>query len=305
LQWVRLPVHGMRRQGTDRESKPDVADKAALDVMSFNIRVEHWLRPAARRRRRAETTAAIIRAAGADMVGLQEPRKPQLSDLARRLGGYAWTGAGRADGKDRGEFVPILYRTRRLELLDGGTFWLSATADVPGSRGWNALTRRIVTWARLRDRRTGTVLFHFNTHFAPVCVRAKRESARLVLRRVESLAGSAPALLTGDLNGTERSAQYRILTTGDLGDGPRPHLALDDARYLSRAGHEGPAGTWRGAGKPRRAAIRLDYVFVRARVRVLRHATLECDGPDVCPSDHLPVLARIVLPPKRRTRGRR
>lgn len=289
-------VDAMGPQRLTRRPAPGLSTPAWLDVMSFNVRVARGVVPAARRRRRAQAVAAIIESAGPDLVGLQEPRKPQLDDLARQLDGYGWFGAGRADGKEKGEFAPIFYRTRRLELLDGATFWLSENADVPGSRGWDAFTRRIVTWASLRDRRTGRVLFHFNTHFAPVSIRAKRESARLLLRRIHALAGAQPTLVTGDLNGTERSAQYRILTTGDLGDGPRPELALSDAKYVSATGHEGPAGTWRGAGRPHRASRRLDYVLVGGRVEVLRHATLGCDGPAGCPSDHLPVLARIALP---------
>src|SRR3712207_7586469 len=56
------------------------------------------------------------------------------SDLEERLPGYRWIGVGRMDGKDGGEFSPILYRSTCLEPIDHGTFWLSETPEEPGSR---------------------------------------------------------------------------------------------------------------------------------------------------------------------------
>jgi hypothetical protein len=51
--------------------------------------------------------------------------------------------------------APILYDTRRLRLVDSGTWWLSETPTRAGSKGWDASSPRIVTWAMLEDRVAG------------------------------------------------------------------------------------------------------------------------------------------------------
>jgi len=64
-------------------------------------------------------------------------------------------GAGRDDGKTKGEYSAILYRRERFEVEQGGTFWLSDTPEVPGSITWGNACTRICTWARFVERKTG------------------------------------------------------------------------------------------------------------------------------------------------------
>ena len=111
---------------------------------------------------RKERVEALIRFYGFDVLGVQEAKPSQMSDL-RAMPGFASVGVGR-DGGDRGEYSAIFYRTDRLRVLDSGTFWLSETPDTV-SKGWDAALNRICTWAKMKDRRTGRVFYFFNTHF--------------------------------------------------------------------------------------------------------------------------------------------
>ena len=97
--------------------------------------------------------------------GLQEALKGQIDDLQALLPDYAWLGVGREDGMEQGEFAPIFYRRDRLDTLRWGTFWLSETPDIPGSRSWDAALERIATWTVLRDRQTSEEFLAVNTHF--------------------------------------------------------------------------------------------------------------------------------------------
>jgi endonuclease/exonuclease/phosphatase family metal-dependent hydrolase len=260
------------------------AETEALRVMAFNIRynnpddgVHAWPN-------RTDRVASVIRFHGADVVGVQEALLGQIRDLEQRLPGFDWVGQGRGAGEMEGEFSPIFYRTDRLELLDHGTFWLSETPERPGSRGWDAALPRIVTWARFRDRATGTAFVHANTHFDHRGEQARRESATLLVDRLDAIAGEAPAVVTGDFNATPDSEVYATLSA-----------ALTDAASAAGITH-GPAGTYTGFEVTDEPGRRIDYIFVTEGVTVTRHGVLTDQWRGRYPSDHRPVLAEVTLP---------
>ena len=260
-----------------------------LRVMTFNIRYDTPADGPNAWPLRRDWVAGLLRFHEVDVVGVQEALLRQLRDLDTRLPGFARVGVGRADGREGGEFSAILYRADRLALLDSGTFWLSPTPEVPGSKGWDTAIERIATWARFRDRRTGCEHVHLNTHFDHVGEQARQESARLIRRRLASLARGLPVVVTGDLNADPRSVAYRALTRDTIADAIPP---LADAMTVSRAGHYGPTSTWTAfrAIEPER---RIDYVLVSPRVTVLTHGILPDAWDGRFPSDHLPVLASV------------
>jgi endonuclease/exonuclease/phosphatase family metal-dependent hydrolase len=260
-----------------------------LRVMTFNIRYDNPRDSANAWPNRKDWVASLIRFHGADAVGVQEALLRQLADLDARLPGWSRVGVGRADGREAGEFSAILYRTDRLELLESGTFWLSPTPEVAGSKGWDAAIERIATWARFRDRRTGCRLLHLNTHFDHIGEQARQESARLIRRRLTTLAGGLPVIVTGDLNTTPSSVAYRIFTRDTI---PGAIAPLADAYTASRTGHYGPTSSWTEfkAIEPGR---RIDYVMVSPGVEVLAHGILPDSWDGRFPSDHLPVLVAL------------
>src|SRR5215211_2435082 len=251
-----------RRPATDAGGASTGRSATPLRVMSFNLRYNNPNDGVNAWPNRKDWVAGLIRFHGADVVGVQEALAHMLTDLEARLPGFSRVGVGRADGRARGEFSAILYRTDRLALLDSGTFWLSPTPEVPGSKGWDAAIERVATWARFRDRRTGCRHLHLNTHFDHVGEQARQESARLIRRRLAALAGDLPIVMTGDLNADPRSTPYRILTNDTLAGAIAP---LRDAFRVSRAGHYGPTSTWTEfrAIEPER---RIDYVLVSPAV---------------------------------------
>lgn len=214
-----------------------------------------------------------------------------IRDLAERLPEYCWVGVGRNDGKEAGEYTPIFYHRERWELGGSGHFWLSAACDLPG-KGWDAVCCRVVAWAHLRQVGSGRRYFHFNTHFDHLGRNARLQSALLLLRKVQELAGDNPAIVTGDLNCRESSAPYRLLT-GQL-PFSEPSMTipgLRDTRYASATQPEGPAKTYRGF-LGMLGLGRIDYVLATDRLKTLRHAVLD-DGAGA--SDHRPVLAELAF----------
>lgn len=268
------------------------AKDAVLRVMSFNIRYDEPRDNENAWPNRKTLVSKMIRSHQADLVGVQEALKRQLDDLSELLPDYAWVGVGRADGKEGGEFSAILYRKNRLSVLESATFWLSETPDIP-SKGWDASLPRIVTWAKFSDKQSGAIFFHFNTHFDHRGIRSSEESASLLLQRIDRLAQRIPSVVTGDFNFTESSPGYEILTA-KRGVSKNAALVLRDARYLSEHGHYGPNSTYNGF-KSLVPNMKIDYVFVKGSVRVLRHGALSDTSDGRFPSDHLPVLVETVV----------
>jgi endonuclease/exonuclease/phosphatase family metal-dependent hydrolase len=267
----------------------DTAIVQPITVMSFNLRYDNPADGINAWPLRRDRVAGVIRFHGAHVIGVQEVLATMLDDLGALLPTYRRVGVGRTDGKARGEFSAILYDTTRVTALESGTFWLSPTPDVVGSKGWDAALERIATWARLRDLRTGCTWVHVNTHFDHVGDSARVESARLIRRRLGALAQGAPLTMTGDFNAAPSHPAYETLTAGTLADGSRP---LRDALHLSDTPHYGPVSTWNGFSEiePER---RIDFIFVSDGVRVLRHGILSDRWDGRFLSDHLPVLAAV------------
>lgn len=256
-----------------------------IPVMSYNIRYnnpEDGIYSWASRKTMVE---AMLKMQTPGIVGFQEVLKGQVNDLAIILKPFAWVGVGRDDGKDAGEFAPIFYDPVRFTLKNSGTFWLSETPEVPGSKSWNAACPRIVTWAKLRDTESGKILFVFNTHFDHISEKARNESALLLLSAIGQIAGKHWVIVTGDFNGTRISEMYRILTSTP------PDKALLNTARISRDEPQGPDYTFIGFPFAPEPGNTIDFIFSRSGkgVVVKEHAVVTYNTGGKYPSDHLPV----------------
>lgn len=282
-----------------------------IRCMTFNI---HYDNPKDKNnmwKHRKEMVASAIRFHHADVAGLQEVLKNQLDDLTKLLPSYAWVGVGREDGVDKGEFTPIFYLKERFELLSSGTFWLSKTPDELGSRGWDAACKRIVTWAEFKDKVLELKFYHFNTHFDHIGFNARHKSAYLLLQKIQEKCSSFPVIVTGDFNCNEKSKTYKILT--GYGNKDLEYRSLRDARLESFYDHHGPTityhnykaiGLFKLMRKFRRfknvlnkfnIELNMDFVFIKNNFKVQQYGILSDIWDGWYPSDHMPVVADLVL----------
>jgi len=262
--------------------------EAVLRLMTFNIRLDTPLDGQHAWPHRKAHVVSMVRFHEADVVGMQEVLAHQRDALTAALPDFICLGVGRDDGKQAGELCPLFIRRERFLLLDHGTFWLSSTPDVPGSRGWDAACNRIATWARLRERSSGRELIVLNTHLDHRGEVARREGARLVRERLIALAAGRLAFLLGDLNCETASAPFRALTSGG---------SLVDSASLSERPPHGPSFTFQGFDFAARSGPTIDFVLLRPdpTVRVLRQGTLSDHWDGDYPSDHFPVLAELAI----------
>lgn len=253
-----------------------------VELISYNIRMntpgdgEHaWPH-------RKNDVAALFRFHRADIFCVQEALPDQMDDLEAAFPDFSYEGIGRDDGKREGEFSAVFYNKERFKQLDGGTFWLSETPE-KCSFGWDAACRRICSWVKLEEKASGQVLFVFNTHFDHKGEDARRESARLILRKVGIISGGAdPVVLCGDFNLPPDSEPVGLITT-----------KLRDAFEVSELPPYGSIATYHGFTYDDPPRERIDYVFVSPDVKVLRYGALTDSRNRAFFSDHLPVLVSL------------
>jgi endonuclease/exonuclease/phosphatase family metal-dependent hydrolase len=167
-----------------------------LHVMSFNIRLNVKSDSLNAWPFRKDLVAAQVLFHEIHLLGVQEALHEQMLDLQQRLPDFKYAGVARDDGKQKGEYSAIFYDTARLKLLHSETFWLSESPTIPGSKSWDAAITRVVTWAKLLDRKSGIMFFAFNTHFDHMGKEARRQSARLILEKVHAIAGHIPVIIS-------------------------------------------------------------------------------------------------------------
>jgi len=230
-----------------------------------------------------------IWAFGPDLLGAQEVQRKQADFLRGQLREYEFISPGRDNGVLAGESVAIFYRAGRFELVDKGYFWLSRTPDKPGSKHWGAMAPRMCNWVRLADLRheDKRQFVFFNAHFDALSRWARFKSGEMLRDRIAALAGSDPAIVTGDFNANAHRKLYQAVLGGPGGGG----LVLEDAYRVANPVRQRIEGTWHGRGL--RSWRRLDWILLTPQFDVLDAAIDYAKRNGRYPSDHFPVTATL------------
>lgn len=141
-----------------------------------------------------------------DIVGLQEVFNVQADDLRKYFPSYQLFGfdGPEMDLHPTGYYGiaknPILFSRDRYELLTGGTYWLSETPLVAGSKSWETARARHANWVRLRERKTGKEIRMINLHLDHISAEAKIRQAKMVVEESAQYLPEYTQILTGDFN---------------------------------------------------------------------------------------------------------
>lgn len=232
---------------------------------------------------RKEMVKALISFHEFDIFGTQEGLRMQLDGIAE-LQNFAYLGAGRDDGKQAGEHSAIFYRKDRFQVLKSGDFWLSETPDKPG-KGWDATCcNRICSWAKFKDLKTKKSFYFFSVHFDHQGVEARRQSGKLMVKKIQEIATDAPVICVGDLNSLPDTEQVKEIQT-----------ILNDSKNVSEMPPYGPEGTFNAFKFDAPMKNRIDYIFTDKRIKVLKYGVLTDSKEQRYPSDHQPVVIKAVI----------
>ncbi len=261
-------------------------------VMSFNIRYgtaddgeNHW-------DQRREFLVETIREFGPDLLGTQETLGFQKDYIAEQISELESFGVGRDHGDDEGEMTAIYYRRDRFEQIDGGHFWLSEMPDVPGSISWDSSLTRMVSWLKLRDLQSEdeAELFIFNTHFDHRGEQARLESAKLLRRMIDEIAGDLPVIVTGDFNAGEGSDPYETMFVDDS-----YRVRLRDTFRELHPERGTDEGTFSGFASENTTGDRIDWIGVSEHWTINEAGINRMSRDGRTPSDHWSVEAVLEI----------
>ena len=261
-----------------------------LKVLTLNIRYDNPSDAPNDWPSRKDFVVSFLKDEAPDIFGLQEVLWHQYEYIDSLMEGYKSIGMGRDDGGQKGEMTPVFFRKDRFCTLSYGTFWLSETPGIIGSKGWGAVLPRIVTWVELEDRESSDRFFFFNTHFSHMSDSARLMSSLKVIEQVGDIAGDSPFIITGDFNMLPESKAYAKLT----GEGT-PDALIIDSYVISKTDSTGLDYTFNGF-RDEKGERRIDYIFVSKGVAVMKHTTESPKQGDLFISDHWPVIATISIP---------
>ena len=264
------------------ETVPEAKITQDITVMSYNV----YIKGTGERspENRTPLVAENIRKYSPDSFGLQEADEGWMERLPALMTEYAYVGIGRNSDEGGGEASPIFYLKDKYELLDSGTFWLSKTPD-KASRGWDAMFKRVCTYAILKDKTTGFTYAHFNAHFDHLGVIARLESVAVIAEKIVEIAPGLPIVFSGDLNDYEGGDMYnRVLESG-----------LKDTKALAESVSGGNV-TYHGYSDLVEKDAPIDFIFTGSlTTKVQSYAVVSEKVNGIYASDHHPVVASMTM----------
>lgn len=249
-----------------------------IKAITFNIRFANENDGNNKWSLRKESVVNFLAYEEADFVGMQEALLSQIQYVDSALSSYSWIGVGRDDGKEAGEYSPVFYNSRKWKLLEANTFWLSKTPDKP-SKSWDAALPRICTYGLFRNKDTGREFYIFNTHYDHIGQKARVNSSKLIVDRMQEIAGFESSILMGDFNAVNTSEVIQVIYNSPLKDA-----------FLSTDIRFGPEGTYTGFDTQRIPERRIDYIYHSPDMSCSKYAVESklIDGRYL--SDHFPVI---------------
>lgn len=255
-----------------------------IKVMTYNIKYDNVNDTVNNWNDRKAAMVALLDTYEPGLIGMQEVLYTQLLFLDAALPTYDYVGVGRDDGKQKGEFSPILFDTSKYKLLTSNTFWLSKTPEKV-SIGWDAALERICTYGLFQDLKTQKKMWIFNTHFDHIGVKARKKSVKLIIRKIKKInTDKLPVVLMGDFNLMPEEKPIQ-----------NAKRKINDGLTISKSPLKGPKGTFNGFDTTAKIARRIDYIFVDGLGVASYHHIDERleNGKHI--SDHLPVFSSLYI----------
>ena len=198
------------------EKKNQEAEKAqpeTFKVMSFNIRTGTSDKGTA--------NAWDIRKAGVYemlkseqplIVGLQEARKFQRTEILEACPNFAGFGVCRDTGQDvEGETGSVIYDKNQCSIEKYGYFWLTEKDTSKPNVGWDATYKRMATWAVVKVTKSGQRFFFMSTHLDHQGPLAQAGGMEVIMQKFAELnTEKLPQVLMGDFNTTQNNKIFDV-----------------------------------------------------------------------------------------------
>jgi endonuclease/exonuclease/phosphatase family metal-dependent hydrolase len=236
---------------------------------------------------RKSLCADVIRSRSPHIICFQEMTAEQAQFFSEELNDFSWVGA--LDEPSGGGPVNSIFFSREVfALTSSGSYWLSKTPHICGSKSWNSAGVRLATWARLRLKAVHCDFKVINTHLDHVSQKARVRQAKMIASDARAYAPDFPQVLTGDLNCDFTNKAIRVLRGAGFEDTyERAHGTLDPGTTFHR---------FRGNAFEARIG-KMDWIMTRGGLKTLGAEIVRDHEGGRYPSDHYFVTADLHLSP--------
>lgn len=241
---------------------------------------------------RKSITSKIIHAQAPDIICLQEVLKGQNEDMKNmfpRFRSFGFEGP-EMDPIPTGYHGiaknPIMFLAGRYDLISGGTFWLSDTPLIGGSKSWDTARARHVNWVRLLDKKEKKQFRIVNTHLDHLSQPAREKQTALILEETAQYDKSFPQILTGDFNEDATNAVITMIKKSGW---------LDS--YTKVNGDNEPGFTGHGFKGKSHTGIKgkIDFIFSRGPIKANASKIIKDEIGGKYPSDHFFISTELII----------
>ena len=266
-----------------------------------------------------QALAQTIAATQSDIIGfgeLDQTNLPgganDLAELCASINDYTWSLDWPNDISKSGWLNPsysashkystgFAYNNAKLNLLEAGYVWLSEKEDTWYTSAKDAYDKsgspeRTCIWIKMEHKDSGKIFWVFVTHLPTADQGGQENMAMVVNRFAQSKAGNDPSILLGDMNAApaKNADTYNALTE-----------YWTDGNTDKWGTHSGSSASYYYPWEQMTSAStyiqqrRIDHVMTKgctASSYKITPVTYEAaDGNLWCPSDHLPVTAKVAI----------
>ncbi|MGL4372425.1 MAG: endonuclease/exonuclease/phosphatase family protein, partial [Turicibacter sp.] len=176
--------------------------------------------------------------------------------------------------------------SKKHQILEHETFWLSKNPEVVGSSIWYSVFPRICTTVKVQLD-NGEIVRIYNTHLDVYLSPARAYGLKRISQHIEKQhkIDNIPVILMGDFNTTPNNKLISKFMNGHFNDQKFVAVQEVDKSIYSKA--------TMGRFKDKEKGLHLDYIFVSKECQVLDAKIIKDNKKGQFPSDHYPIIAEI------------
>lgn len=274
------------------ESKCLTFGSLKVSVMNFNIYYD-----LSSKLRNPDDVIVSVKNKNPDVFGLNEAGLDWINKFKKDSGisaKYDCAEGKPAENASDASYNPIFFDKAKLELVEVGTKWLSKTPDRM-SKDSDAKHYKILTYAILKDKASGTEFMYINAHLdgsndgdAQAALANVRKRQAVTVKDFAASYLFMPVVIGGDFNEQPSSGVIATITNGTR------------FKYcMTVATKKIDLGTTKKVSSnfnPLEKGSILDYLFVTTDcINVDFYEQYDNKINDKYPSDHLPVYAELTI----------
>lgn len=260
--------------------------KYNIRIMTFNLRRDTILDLGNRWNKRKHMVYNVMKEYDYDIIGIQEVRHNMFEDIKKNIEGYNIIGEPRS--KEISSERNNLLISKKYDIQEHKTFWLSETPDKVGSHIWYSYVPRICTMAVIKleeNKKIRVCCTHLDNLFQSVREYGIRNLMKVIESEQEK--EELPIILMGDFNDEPDSEFIKAFCNGKFSKKKLiPVQSINPSIYREAT---------RDKFKRTENGVHIDYIFVSEEIEIVKAEVIKYNILGKYPSDHYPLAADIII----------